>query len=175
MRKTFFFIAFTMILVDQITKIWARGAANWTEGQTFLSLWPGVFELKLVYNRGIAFGLLQGSGVWLAPAALAIAVGAAWYSVKHRDEPRWSHVTMALLFAGAIGNLIDRVAFNQVTDLFYLRVIDFPVFNVADVCITVAGAMLALSALSEMFAKKHDAPDPVEAETVTTSPENPAP
>lgn len=152
-----------MILLDQATKIWARNAADWTEGQTFLALWPNVFELKLVYNRGIAFGLFQGSGVWLTPIALAIAVGAVWYSVKHRDEPRWSHVTMSLLFAGAIGNLIDRIVFNQVTDLFDFRLINFPVFNVADICISIAGVMLGWSALGEMFGKK--TPEVVEIES----------
>lgn len=167
MRKTFFIVALAMIIIDQATKVWARGAANWTEGHTFLVPWPGVFEFKLVYNRGIAFGMFQGAGVWLAPAALVIAVGAAWYSVKHRDEPRSSHITMALLFAGAIGNLIDRVAFNQVTDLFYLRVIDFPVFNVADVCITAAGFLLALGAFGEIFAKKPPEPPSESAPSAT--------
>lgn len=159
MRKTFFVLALAMIVIDQATKVWARGAANWVEGQTFMTPWPGVLEFKLVYNRGIAFGLFQGSGVLLTPIAAAIAVGALWYSVRHRDEPKISHVTMSLLFAGAVGNLIDRLSFNKVTDLFYLRIIDFPVFNVADVCITVAGALLALGAIQEIT-HRHPQPEP---------------
>ncbi|HUG09506.1 MAG TPA: signal peptidase II, partial [Opitutaceae bacterium] len=91
--------------------------------------------------------------------AAVIAIGAAWYSLKHRHEPRSTHVTMALLCAGALGNLIDRIALGKVTDMFWFRAIDFPVFNVADVCITVAGVMLGVSVLMELF-HHHEPPTP---------------
>jgi signal peptidase II len=68
---------------------------------------------------------------------------------------------MALLCAGAIGNLIDRLALGRVTDMFWLRFIDFPVFNVADVCITIAGVLLGLSVVAELFQRHpHHHPSP---------------
>jgi signal peptidase II len=150
-----------MLITDQLVKWWARTAAQGTEGRSIAAWWPGVFELKLIYNEGVAFGQLQGWGIWLTPVAVGIAVGAALYSFKHKDDPVSVHVTMALLAGGAIGNLIDRVAFGRVTDMFWIRAIDFPVFNVADMCISAAGTLLVLSAIADMFHKKEDTdPEP---------------
>ena len=154
MRRLFFVLSFSALALDQASKFWARAAAEGVEGRNFLALWPGVFEFKLVYNEGIAFGMLPGLGVWLAPIGVIIAGGAVWYSLKHPHESRAAHMTMALLAAGAVGNLIDRVAYGRVTDMLWVRAIEFPVFNVADVCITIAGAMLALSAITELFQKR---------------------
>lgn len=136
-----------LLALDQMVKAWARNAADWTEGRTIQALWPGVFELKLVYNEGVAFGMLQGQGVVLAPIALILAGAAAWYSWKHPDDAKVNHATCSLLIAGALGNLADRLAMGRVTDMFYIRAIDFPVFNVADVCITCAGVLLVLTSL----------------------------
>lgn len=159
MPRLFFFVAVLALALDQATKVWARLAAEGAEGRSLAVLWPGVFELKLVYNEGIAFGMFQGAGVWLAPIAIVIAGGATWYSLRHPHEPRATHVTMALLCAGAIGNLIDRLVLGRVTDMFWIRAIDFPVFNVADVCITAAGVMLGLSVVLELFQKNPTKPD----------------
>jgi len=157
MRWLFFVLSGSALALDQATKFWARAAAEGVEGRTFWALWPEVFEFRLVFNKGIAFGMLPDYGVWLAPIGVIIAVGAAWYSLKHPQESRATHVTMALLSAGAVGNLIDRVAFGRVTDMLWVRAIEFPVFNVADVCITVAGTMLALSAITELLHKEKPA------------------
>jgi signal peptidase II len=154
MRALFFSVALGALALDQAVKFFVRLAAEGVEGRSLAVLWKDVFELKLVYNEGIAFGMFQGAGVWLTPIAALIAFGAAWYSVRHPHEPRSTHVTMGLLFAGALGNLIDRIALGKVTDMFWLRAIDFPVFNVADVCITAAGVMLGLSVVLELVHPK---------------------
>jgi signal peptidase II len=144
-----------LLALDQAVKEWARVAADGVEGRSIHALWPGVFELKLVYNHGVAFGMFQGWGVLFAPAAVVIAAGAAWYSFKRPLEPAVHHVVAALLTAGSVGNLTDRLAMGKVTDMFWLRLIDFPVFNVADVCITLAGALLVLGAVRDaVLAKK---------------------
>jgi signal peptidase II len=173
MGRLFFLVAASALALDQAVKFWARWAAEGAEGRSLAVLWPNVFELKLVFNEGIAFGMFQGAGVLLSPIAVVIAAGAAWYSLRHPHEPRSTHVTMALLCAGALGNLIDRVALGRVTDMFWIRAIDFPVFNVADVCITAAGVMLGLSVVLELFQKRapaaaaepEDAPDPADQAT----------
>lgn len=143
-----------LILIDQLVKAWARGAADHVEGRSIFPLWPGVFELKLVYNHGVAFGLFQGAGIVFAPVALLIALAATWYSLKRPNEPTVHHVTAGLLTAGALGNLIDRLTMGKVTDMFWIRLIDFPVFNVADVCITVAGALLVLGGIRDASSAK---------------------
>jgi signal peptidase II len=159
MGRLFFLVAGSALVLDQAVKFWVRVAAEGVEGRSLFVVWNNVFEIKLVYNEGIAFGMFQGMGVFLTPIAAIIAGGAAWYSLKHRHEPRVTHVTMALLCAGALGNLIDRIALGKVTDMFWFRAIDFPVFNVADVCITAAGVMLGVSVVIELFQhKKQDPP-----------------
>lgn len=130
-----------MLALDQLTKHWAR--SGFAVGQVF-PLWPGVFELTLTYNRGIAFGLFEGAGHLFAPIAIAIAVGAGAFSYRHPSEPKVAHVALGLMAAGAIGNLIDRMWLGKVTDMFWIRAVNFPVFNVADVCITFAAAVLAV-------------------------------
>ena len=113
-------LAVGLLVLDQLTKYWARHAAEFTEGRTIFPLWPGVFELKLIYNKGIAFGMLQGGGILLAPIAIIIAAAATYYSYRHPRQAKLVHVTMALLVSGAIGNLIDRLLMGKVTDMFWM-------------------------------------------------------
>jgi signal peptidase II len=79
------------LAIDQIVKFAARSAFH--EGETF-ALWPNVFELTLTYNKGIAFGQLQGLGVYLSPVAILIAVGAGIYSHRNPKESIWIHSAM---------------------------------------------------------------------------------
>lgn len=117
-----------------------------------------MFELKLVYNEGVAFGMMQGAGIYLTPVAVGIAVLAGWYSWNHGKEHTGLHVTCALLAAGSIGNLADRLAHGKVTDMFWIRAINFPVFNLADVCITVAGVLFIFGALKDASHKSKEIP-----------------
>ena len=143
-----------LLLVDQAVKYWARGAVDGRDGASIFPLWPGVFDLTLVFNRGIAFGQLQGYGVLLTPIALIIAGGAIWYSMKHPLASRLYHTVAALFAAGALGNLIDRLYLGKVTDMFDFRLIRFPVFNVADACITISGIILVLLWIKEGFEER---------------------
>lgn len=166
MKKSHVWIFFTVMIVtlvlDQVVKAWARGAMP--EGGSVHGLpWPGVFEFKLTYNEGVAFGFLQGAGRMLSPVAIAIAIGAGWYSFKHKDEGPMTHIAMGLLASGAVGNLYDRLVNQRVTDMFYARFIDFPVFNVADSCITVATVLLII-----IWWKEALKPKPVEVKVVET-------
>lgn len=154
-RRTLFWVLFIgLLVVDQLVKAWARGAVDGREMASISSLWPNVFELTLVYNRGIAFGQLQGYGVLLAPIALAIAAGAIWYSHKHSDAPKINHVIAALFASGALGNLYDRIVHGKVTDMFDFRLIHFPVFNVADACITISGILMVLLWIRDGIAER---------------------
>lgn len=160
-KALFLWLFLSLLSLDQLVKLWARVAAEGVEGRSIFPLWPGVFELKLVYNQGVAFGLLEGKGFWMFPIALAMAGFAAWHTWKHPDAPKIVHITTATLAAGAIGNMIDRVVAQKVTDMFWFRLINFPVFNIADVCITFAGVMLVISALADLFRPKGEEPGPV--------------
>lgn len=165
MKRTFprlFAWVFVICLVlDQAIKFWARWRFEPYEQPGMP--WPGVFEFTLTYNKGIAFGMFQGFGIIFAPIAILITVLCARYCFMHPDESRATHFGLGLLSSGAIGNLIDRVFLGKVTDMFALRIFEFPVFNFADSCITVAAFILGIRFLFD--GRKQTVTAPVETST----------
>ena len=142
-----------ILLLDAVTK---EMAYAWLRGARPVRVVPGFFSLAYVENRGCAWGMFQGS-VWpLAVFGAAVLALMAW---KRRaffglDAPGWrgrlGAVAEVLLYAGVVGNLIDRVFRGCVIDFLDFHWGDawhFPCFNVADVCITVAAAALIVSSL----------------------------
>ncbi len=161
-QATFWLVLVGFTILDQLVKLWVRHALF--QSQAVPYPWPGVFEIELTFNQGIAFGLLKGKGLLLAPIAIIIAGGTAWHMIKNPEETRWNAFGFGLLAAGALGNLLDRVIFQRVTDMFWFRLINFPVFNVADSCITVATIMLILGWWSETSRRSIDSEtQPVQA------------
>jgi len=148
-RWIFVVLLISMLAIDQAIKYWAEAHLSPTQWLSWP--WPGVFELRLTHNKGIAFGMAPGRGGWFTPIALLISFGTGWYSWKHPKESAWLHTAMALLAAGALGNLYDRIRFGYVRDMFATRFISFPVFNWADTCITVATILLILVWTKEAF------------------------
>jgi len=161
-RLLFWTVLVLLLVLDQLVKAWTRQhivlEGSW-EGRP----WPGVFELTNVQNEGIAFGLLQGMGPLLAPVAVAMALLAGFYSYRHPEESWLTHLAMALLAAGALGNLYDRMVLGKVTDMFSFRLIHFPVFNVADACITIAACLMMLSWIVDAVRSKGPTSARVEA------------
>lgn len=133
----------TLILFDQWTK---SLAVAHLKGNEPISLIPNVFELRYLENRGAAFGMMEGKQLFFIIIALAAVLFVAYAYFKLPWESRY-HYLRALGIAiagGAVGNLIDRVTNGFVVDFFYFRLIDFPIFNVADIYVTVATIVLAL-------------------------------
>jgi signal peptidase II len=151
--RLYLLLAIGGILLDQVVKAWVRAEVP-PGGSIGGKPWPGVFEITLTFNKGIAFGLFQGAGVFMAPIALGMALAAGVYSFRNPKDSMPSHAAMGLLASGAVGNLIDRVAFGKVTDMFWFRLINFPVFNVADACITIATGLLLLTWLTDKKPEK---------------------
>jgi signal peptidase II len=167
-RLVLFWILFiALLVVDQLVKAYVRGA--FVEAQQKVLI-PGVLDMTLTYNRGIAFGMFQGIGVLLAPVAIAIALGSIWYTIKHPREPALNHVIAALFASGALGNLYDRLLHGKVTDMFAFTFVKFPVFNVADSCITVGAFLLFFVWLKEAFERPQpSSKDPGTPETLQPS------
>ncbi len=134
-----------LVAVDQAVKNWT---VTHLKGQAAIVLWPGVFELTYVENRGAAFGMLQDQR-WLFTVLTSIVILGLVY-VYFRLLPdrkfRLTRVCCIGVMAGAIGNLIDRTMLHYVVDTFYFKLIDFPVFNVADCYVVVCGILFCLMA-----------------------------
>lgn len=138
-------LSVVLIVIDQMTKLMAiHGLMN---QQPFVIL-DGIFELHYLENRGAAFGILQGKkAFFIIFTILVLAFIAYIYLKRIPDEKKFRLLDgiCILFFAGALGNFIDRVFRNYVVDFFYFKMIDFPIFNVADIYVTVAAfAMIIL-------------------------------
>jgi len=143
------FDAIVLIALDQLVKFWA--IAN-LQGQPERPLIQGFLHLLYVENTGAAFGFLAGFGgapVLFTIVKLALLSLAVAYFVKLPPQPRFTmlRLPILLIFAGGVGNLIDRVRLGFVVDMFVFRFIEFPVFNVADVYVTVGVFWFALMVL----------------------------
>ncbi|MFC4769876.1 signal peptidase II [Effusibacillus consociatus] len=93
-------------------------------------------------NAGAAWGILQGQRWFLIVMAIAVIVGIIYYS--RRIESKLSKIALPILMGGALGNLIDRLLYGQVLDFLDVRIINYPIFNTADVAIVTAVALLLL-------------------------------
>lgn len=132
-----------VIFLDQFTKLWVSRSFAYGENLAVTEF----FNLVLVHNRGAAFSFLSGAGGWQRWFFSVIAVLASgwmiWLLCKHRQDPLFCFA-LSLILGGALGNLIDRVAYGYVVDFldFYWQMYHFPAFNVADSAVTCGAALL---------------------------------
>lgn len=134
-----------LLCLDLVTK---KLAAEFLKGSAAVSVIDGFFNLAYVENRGCAWGMFQGH-VW--PLAVFGLVALALLLWKRRELFHGAKVAEPLLYAGILGNLIDRVAYGYVidfVDLHWKSAYHFPCFNVADVLITCAAAILLFASFS---------------------------
>ncbi len=136
-------IAAIIVLLDQVTKITITRLFAY--GETLPV--TGFFNLILVYNPGAAFSFLGDAGGWQRYLFTGIAIGAVAYILyllkRHGGQLLFSF-SLALIMGGAIGNVIDRIAYGHVIDFldfYWTGIGHFPAFNVADIAISV-GAFL---------------------------------
>lgn len=140
-------LAALVVAADQATKWWVRASlaaeSDWIEV-------AGFFNLVTVWNRGVSFGMLGGGALpsWLlALFAGVIAVGlAVWLA---RVDTPWLGAAIGLIIGGAVGNVIDRLAWGAVFDFldFHIGGYHWPAFNLADAAITIGVAVLLIDSL----------------------------
>jgi signal peptidase II len=136
-----------MIALDQYSKWFAVEHLQFQQPVAFV---PGFWNWTLTHNTGSAFSFLANAGSWkhgfFIVLATIISVGlVVWLKRTARNDWRTA-LPFALIIAGALGNVIDRVRLGYVVDFvqWYWRGFDWPVFNLADSCIVVAAMMLVL-------------------------------
>lgn len=153
----YFLLSILLIVVDQLTKAWVRGNLALGGSAPFL---PHVLELTYVQNTGAAFSFLAGADLtWLLAIVSLIATVVIALALWRDFFPGlWGRLSLSLLLAGAAGNLIDRAILGFVTDMFKTVFMDFPVFNVADVCVVCGGALMVVYVLF-FYDKEGPAPE----------------
>lgn len=132
-----------LILFDQWTKVLAYEGLR-VNGP--FVIWEGMFELLYSENRGAAFGILQGQKWFFLLVAAAVVTVILFFLYKLPSEKKYLPLygCMVLLASGAAGNVIDRIMRGFVVDFFYFKLIDFPIFNVADCYVVAAAGLLIL-------------------------------
>lgn len=141
-----------LIAIDQYTKYIA---VQKLKNQPAFSIINGVLEFNYLENRGAAFGMLQNQKVFFVFVAIIFLCVIAYVLVKIPQEKKYNrvHILLVLIAGGAIGNLTDRLRLNYVVDFIYIVLINFPIFNVADMCVTISTALLIIQVL---FVYKED-------------------
>lgn len=130
-----------LILFDQLTKYWVRRDLS---DKDFVLI-DKVFKLTYHKNTGAAWGILTGKVDFLVILTVIIIALVIFVMIKLPVDKKYNclHIIGIFVFSGAIGNMIDRIYFNFVTDFLYIELINFPVFNVADCYITFSMFILA--------------------------------
>lgn len=126
---------------------WTKGlAVAHLKGQKPFVILDQVFELLYSENRGAAFGMMQEKQLFFFFIALLVLGAVAYLMFRMPDDRKYRPLAVCLMMvsAGAVGNMIDRVSQGYVVDFLYFKLINFPIFNVADCYVTVAAACLVL-------------------------------
>ncbi len=131
------------VLFDQLMKY---AAVLHLKGQPPYVMIPGVLELRYLENQGAAFGILQNRQYFFTIITL-VFIAISIYVIVRIPKNRYylpAIIAFMFLFSGAIGNFIDRTAQHYVVDFIYFSIIDFPIFNVADIYVTLSMAAIIL-------------------------------
>ena len=134
-------IVICVILLDQGTKYMAQSYLKFMPYES-LPVIKDVFHFTYAQNRGAAFSILQNQR-WLFITVTIIAViFIIYFLIKHPKEEMILKISLSLILAGAVGNLIDRIGYGYVIDFVDFRLINFAVFNVADSAVVIGSILL---------------------------------
>jgi signal peptidase II len=142
----FWLAALVSLILDRVTKFWVIKRFSLTDPPETLPLWPGIFHFTYVTNTGAAFSLFSHDGDWLRWLSLIVSLGLICFALFGPWLNRWEQAGYGFLLGGAAGNGIDRLVSGRVVDFLDFRLIQFPVFNLADVFINVGIICLLIAA-----------------------------
>lgn len=141
MKKYYNIILFTitvfiLAVLDQISKM---AAAKALKGNSGIPIWKDVLELYYLENTGTAWGLFEGARIFFLIVTIMIFILIVLFIIRIPFSKRMIPLLIdaILLGSGAVGNFIDRIMLGYVRDFIYFKFIDFPVFNMADVYVTI--------------------------------------
>ncbi|BCS51732.1 signal peptidase II [Geobacter sp. SVR] len=154
--QLFTVIASVGLVLDQASKLYIDRVMSLYQS---IPVIDGLFNIFYIRNKGAAFSFLSHAS-WRVPFFIAVSLVASLVIVvafgRLRDDQRLAQVSLAMIFSGAVGNLIDRIRLGEVIDFLdvYWKTHHWPAFNVADSCICVGVALLALDMMREERRKK---------------------
>lgn len=145
MNKKVLLFMFIALLLDQITKVLASNLLDINNSTIIIN---NFFYLTLCHNTGIAWSLLDNQRLLIIVFTLIALIIIIRFIKSFKNNLR-NNIAFGLLIGGLFGNLIDRIFYGYVIDFldFYIFKYDYPVFNIADVCIVIAILLLIVSIL----------------------------
>ena len=145
------FLSLPLYALDQLTKQWVLRSISLYDARSVV---PDFFNLVNVPNTGAAFGSFKGNNTFFVIISIIALVVVTILLVRHWRSDPWRDVSLALLLAGILGNLTDRLLYGHVIDFLlfnlHIRYADpWPAFNVADSCISIAVVLFIIHSLSK--------------------------
>ena len=140
-------IVLIIIALDQISKYWVVNNIGLTDSFVVI---PKVIDFVYVKNTGAAFSFLSDTTygiILLSCISVIFCVGVIWFMIKKKPQHKLLTISLALMLSGAIGNVIDRIFRGYVVDFIETTFIKFPVFNIADIAITIGAALVIIYVL----------------------------
>ena len=136
-------LLFILTIIDRLTKLWAVKTLN--QGFDIVII-PRVLELHYLENTGAAFSILTGKVVFLGILTILMCIVIVYLMIRTPMERRYLPFWYCLIFllSGALGNFYDRIFYHYVVDFISFVLINFPIFNVADIYVTVSMVILVI-------------------------------
>ena len=139
-----FVLIIVLTVIDQIIKFIA--VKNISVGQVIELIKIGdknILDLTHIRNTGAAWSIMQGKTWFLIVLPIAVLIGGIIFmTVKRNSLKKLEVISISMIIAGGIGNLIDRIRLREVVDYISFKFIDFPVFNFADICVVIGEILL---------------------------------
>ena len=145
-KKLIYYISFFLFILDQIIKILIQKNMSLYQEKTII---PSFFSLYYVKNTGAAFSILQDSSSIILLISILSIITINYYIVKEKKMTKLSKISFGLLLGGIYGNLFDRIFYRSVIDYLSFSVFNysFPIFNLADIGITVGVGLIILETI----------------------------
>lgn len=134
-----FIVAICAIFADQMMKLWIISVLELHQSMPGLK---GLFDLYYIRNEGASWGMLAGQRDFFIVLTVAAVCYLVHLIMKEQSKLSLTLLAYGLLLGGAIGNLIDRIRLGYVIDMIRLSFVEFPIFNIADACLTIGVILL---------------------------------
>ena len=135
-----------LLIIDQISKLLIN--TKMTLNQEIVLI-PKLLSILYVKNTGAAFSILQDNTIFLTVINALFIIVLHLFIKREKNISKFSCLSLGLIMGGMFGNLIDRIIHHGVNDFIYISLIDFPVFNIADMGITIGVILLLISFIIE--------------------------
>ncbi len=148
------------LAADILSKLYITN--NFRLGET-LSLIEDKFHITYVLNDGAAFSIFKGQRLFLIIVTVLIIIAFLAYIIKNKPESKFLKLSLSIIISGACGNLIDRILYGKVVDFIDVRLINFPVFNVADCLVVIGTVLLCIYLLFKQEKRGNDGEEDVQS------------